>query len=93
MQVWKVLNVRNLYIVKTAKLLNNDEFMKLISNVRLGLSLGVIKGISYDILNEIAIKFQPFTLMQSSNCELSALQRDQKRAELINEKFGEVEIL
>ena len=84
---------RSVGILKTAKLLNNDEFMKLISNVRLGLSIGVVKGISYDILNEIAIKFQPFTLMQSSNSELSALQRDQKRAELINEKFGEVEIL
>lgn len=84
---------RSVGILKTAKLLNNDEFMKLISNVRLGLSIGVIKGISYDILNEIAIKYQPFTLMQSSNGELSAIQRDQKRAELINEKFSEVEIL
>ena len=48
---------------------------------------------SYDVLNEIVVKSQPFTLMQNSNCELSALQRDQKRAELINEKFGTIEIL
>ena len=80
-------------ILKTAKLLNNDEFMKLISNARLGLSIGLIKGVSYDVLNEIVVKSQPFTLMQNSNCELSALQRDQKRAELINEKFGKIEIL
>ena len=84
---------RSVGILKTAKLLNNDEFMKLISNARLGLSIGLIKGVSYDVLNEIVVKSQPFTLMQNSNCELSALQRDQKRAELINEKFGTIEIL
>ena len=84
---------RSVGILKTAKLLNNDEFMKLISNARLGLSIGLIKGGSYDVLNEIVVKSQPFTLMKNSNCELSALQRDQKRAELINEKFGKIEIL
>jgi protein arginine kinase len=84
---------RSVGILKTAKLLNNDESMNLISNVRLGLSMGLLKGISYDVLNEISTKSQPFTLMQTLNAELSNLQRDQKRAELMNEKFGTVEIL
>lgn len=84
---------RSVGILKTARLLNNDEFMKLISNVRLGLSIGLIKGITFDILNEIVIKLQPFVLMQNFGEKLSSLQRDQKRAELINKKFCEVEII
>ena len=84
---------RSVGILKTAKLLNNDEFMQLISNVRLGLSIGIIKGISYDILNEISIKSQPCTLMQSLNNEATSLQRDIKRAAMMNEKFNEVELL
>lgn len=84
---------RSVGILKTAKILNTDEFMKLISNVRLGLSIGIIKGISYDKLNQIIIKFQPFTLMKNLNEDLSSLQRDQKRAELINTEFSKVDIL
>ena len=65
-------------ILKSAKLLPNEEFMTLISKVRLGLAMGLLTGISYDILNEITIKAQPCTLMKDAPEELSALQRDQK---------------
>lgn len=84
---------RSVGILKTAKILNSEDFMRLISNVRLGLSIGIIKGISYDKINEITINTQPFMLMKASNSELSAMERDQKRASLINEKMSTVEIL
>lgn len=80
-------------ILKSAKLLPNEEFMTLISKVRLGLAMGLLTGISYDILNEITIKAQPCTLMKDAPEELSALQRDQKRAALLNERFGCVQLL
>lgn len=83
---------RSVGILKTAKLLNNDEFMKLISNVRLGMSIGLLDGISYDFINEITIKSQPFMLMKTLKVELSAIQRDQERAKLINEKFSGIKI-
>lgn len=84
---------RSVGILKTAKVLNNDEFMELISKVRLGFSIGLIKGISYDIINEITVKSQPFMLMQAAKEELTPLKIDQKRAELINEEFNKVEVL
>lgn len=84
---------RSVGILKTAKLLNNEDFMRLISNIRLGLSIGVIKGISYDTINEVTINAQPFMLIKAANSELSPLQRDKKRASLINEKMSTVEVL
>ena len=67
--------------------------MKLISKVRLGLSIGLIKGISYDVINETTIKSQPFMLMQAAKEELTPLKIDQKRAEIMNEEFNKVEVL
>lgn len=83
---------RSVGILKTAKLLNNNETTNLISNARLGLSIGLIDGISFETLNEISTNSQPFTLMQRENVDMSSLQRDQKRAALMNEKFKNVEI-
>ncbi len=84
---------RSVGVLKTAKVLNNDEFMKLISKVRLGLSIGVIKGISYDVINEITVKSQPFMIMQAAKEELTPIKIDQKRAKLMNEEFRKVEVL
>ncbi len=80
-------------ILKSAKLLSNDEFMMLISKVRLGLAMGLVTGISYDILNEITVRVQPCTLMKNTENALSAEQRDQKRAALLNEYFSCVQLM
>ena len=75
---------RSLGILRYAKLLNNDEFMKLISNVRLGISMGYIDHISYDQINTLMIEAQPATLMKQAGKNLSPMERDQKRAELVS---------
>ncbi len=76
---------RSLGILKTAKVLNNDEFMRLISNIRFGLSIGLIREISYDKINELIIKSQPYVMMKEAGEELNSMQRDQKRAKISNE--------
>lgn len=80
-------------VLKSAKLLSNEEFMTLISKVRIGLAMGLLTGISYDILNEITVKMQTYTLMKDAESELSVAQRDQKRAAALNECFGCVQLL
>lgn len=80
-------------VLKSAKLLSNEEFMTLISKVRIGLAMGLLTGISYDILNEITVKMQTYTLMKDAESELSVAQRDQKRATALNECFGCVQLL
>ena len=78
---------RSLGILLYAKLLNNDEFMKLISNVRLGISMGLIDHISYDQINTLMIEAQPATLMKHAGKNLSPSQRDQRRADLVHSQL------
>lgn len=79
---------RSLALLKSAKLMSNDEAMKLISNVRAGMFTGVIKNADYAMLNRLNEQIQPATLMTAEGKELSPQQRDIKRAEILNTEFG-----
>lgn len=79
---------RSLALLKSAKLMSNDEAMKLISNVRAGMFTGVIKNADYAMLNRLNEQIQPATLMTAEGKELSPQQRDIKRAEILNREFG-----
>ena len=76
---------RSLGILRGARVLNNDEFMKLVSNVRLGISLGVIDNISYDTINALLIEAQPATLMENAGKTMQPQERDVLRAKLVQE--------
>ena len=79
---------RSLGILLNAKMINNDEFMELISNIRLGIGIGEIKNISYDTINSLIVNCQPATLSLISNENLNGRQRDIKRASLIKETLS-----
>lgn len=79
---------RSLGILQGARLLSLEEFMHLISNVRLGISLGVIDNISYEQVNALLIKAQPATLMQQAGRKLSLTEQESKRAELVKQLLG-----
>lgn len=81
---------RSLALLKSAKLMSNDEAMKLISNVRAGMFTGVIKNADYAMLNRLNEQIQPATLMTAEGKELSPQQRDIKRAEILNTEFGRI---
>lgn len=81
---------RSLALLKSAKLMSNDEAMKLISNVRAGMFMGVIKNTDYAMLNRLNEQIQPATLMTAEGKELSPQQRDIKRAEILNREFGRI---
>ena len=49
-------------ILRHAFLLSSSEFISLYSDVRLGLSLGIISGISYEQLDELFVGVMPATL-------------------------------
>lgn len=79
---------RSYGVLKNARLISNDEFMKLISNVRLGISTKIIDDISYDLINDLIINVQPATLMLGFEDNLTPLQRDEKRAEIVRLAFN-----
>ena len=78
---------RSLGVLKNVRLISTNEFMKLISTVRLGISLGEINGISLDNVNSLIIKAQSAMLSKTAGQDLTAIEREQKRADLIRESL------
>lgn len=74
-------------ILKSARLLSNDECLRLLSNVRLGISIGEIKDITLDTVNELMTEMQPATLMANNGGRLTPEQRDELRAKLVSQRL------
>jgi len=74
---------RSFGILQYAKLLSNDECMKLLSNLRFGVELGLFENIDYDTINHLMTEVQPATLMKNIGKKLTAQERDQIRAEVV----------
>ena len=74
---------RSLGILRTARLLRGDEFMSLISNLRVGVSLNMIEGIPLDLISGLIGDAQPATIMAASGKEMEPAERDAARAALV----------
>lgn len=73
--------------LKNAKLLSSQECMKLLSDIRLGVDLGILDYIEIPVLNEIMIETQPASIQKYSEKKLSPEGRDILRAEYIKGKL------
>jgi protein arginine kinase len=78
---------RSFGILSTARTLSTDEFMSLISNVRLGATMKLI-DIGLETINELINEAQPSTLTASAGRNLDVRARDELRARLVREKLG-----
>jgi len=78
---------RSLGILQNARIMTNDEFMRLISNVRFGVAMGLIENISYDEINKLIIEAQPATLMLKSGKKFTPNERHIMRAQIVNDIF------
>ncbi len=67
-------------ILKYARMLDSQETMTLLSDVRLGVDLGLLQGISLKILNELLVLTQPGCLQYLKGTVLSSYERDLERA-------------
>lgn len=76
--------MRSFGTLKNAVIMSSKEGMSLISDLRFGVKLGIIKDISYEKINEIMYAILPATLTKNNNI-MSAAERDIKRAEVIKE--------
>lgn len=83
---------RSLGILKNAIILNSKEALDLISNVRMGVEMDIIKDISKNMLNELLIETQPATLNVKLGKQLSQKERDIERASLMRKYFNNNEI-
>ncbi len=79
---------RSLGVLRSAVLLNSKECLNLISNVRMGVEMGIIKDVDVQVLNSLLVETQPATLQLISNVKLSEKDRDFNRAKLVRKKLG-----
>jgi protein arginine kinase len=79
---------RSYGILSHAAIMDSKEAAQRLSDVRLGVDLGLLPNVSTHILNELMVMTQPGFLQQFAGTKLSADDRDVRRAQLIREKIG-----
>ncbi|MGY0693986.1 protein arginine kinase [Virgibacillus sp. FSP13] len=78
---------RSYGVLKYSRIIESKEAAICLSNVRLGIDLGLIENVSRNILNELMILTQPGFLQQYAKKNLTANERDVLRASLIRERL------
>ncbi|WP_446898036.1 protein arginine kinase [Clostridium sp. LBM24168] len=81
---------RALGILRYAELLSTNECLKLLSYIRLGVEMGIIKDISKAVLNSLLVEIQPATIQQNYDKILSSRERDFNRAKLVRNKLAKI---
>ncbi len=79
---------RSLGILKNARLITSNEAAQRLSEVRVGIDLGIISGLNGNIFNELMIAIQPGCLQRYAGKELSPEERDFYRASLIRDTIA-----
>jgi protein arginine kinase len=74
---------RSFGVLKNARIINSKEAMRLISEVRMGVGIGILSDISLTDLNEMLIKIQPIHLQDFSGKVMNPEERDIARADYI----------
>ncbi|PYZ95684.1 protein arginine kinase [Alteribacter lacisalsi] len=78
---------RSYGILANSRIIESKEATKRLSDLRLGIDMGLIKDVEGNILNELMILTQPGFLQQYAGEILSPEQRDQRRARLIRDRL------
>lgn len=78
---------RSFGILKSAYVISSQETVELLSMLRLGCDLNMIKDIDLRAINELFIITQPAHLQKRENKKLTQAERDVKRAELIRNRL------
>ncbi len=78
---------RSLGILRNARLITSSEAAQRLSEVRVGIDLGVIKELSPVVFNELIIATQPGCLQKFAGESLHPRERDFIRAQVIREKL------
>lgn len=79
---------RSCGILLYARLINNEEAMSLLSNIRLGIATKTVDEVPFEVIDRLLIDIQPATLMCKEGKRLSPQERDALRAELISQTLN-----
>lgn len=75
-----------------ARVMTSQEALKNISDFRLGIELGVIKGLNYERINELVVLTRTAFIIKKAGAQLNARERDVLRADIIREQLSDIKI-
>jgi len=78
---------RSYGMLKAARMITSEEILQLLSQVRMGVNLGLINDIEMKTLNELLILTLPGHLQKLQGCELDSTQRNIIRASYIRKRL------
>ncbi len=79
---------RSYGILTNSRIMNSKEALKLLSDVRLGIDLGIIENVEVETINTLMLEIQSGMLQKIYGRNLSSSDRDKKRAHLIRNKIN-----
>ncbi len=74
-------------LLTNARLITSEEAILLLSDLRLGVQMELIKGIDIKTLNQLMVLTRPEYLQKLADKEITLYERNRKRAELIRERL------
>ncbi|MCL5059018.1 MAG: protein arginine kinase [Actinobacteria bacterium] len=75
-------------LLSHARIMSSEEAVRLLSDLRLGVSLKLIDIIPANLITELMVMIRPAFLVKKAGKEISPFTRDVVRANLIREKMG-----
>lgn len=73
---------RSAALLKSARIMTQQECLRCLSYVRMGVALGMLKGVSLNELNSLWVQIQPATLTVAAGREMRPQERDMERAKI-----------
>ncbi|MGI6547239.1 MAG: protein arginine kinase [Bacillota bacterium] len=74
-------------ILGNSHVISSEEAVRLLSDVRLGIDLGFITGLPASVFDQLLVQTRPGYLQVLAGQELDALERDVRRAQLLQSKL------
>ncbi len=78
-------------VLTNARILNTQETLQLISDVRLGVDMKLLPNLDQRHLNKLMVYIQPAFLQISAGKEMTSLERDVYRAQVVRKLIGKHE--
>lgn len=79
-------------LLKSARTISSEETMHLLSSVRMGVNLGLIKNLEIPVINELFIQTQPAHLQKLRKEHLESAERNIERAAHLRNRLSDGEI-
>ncbi|KYH31402.1 protein arginine kinase [Neomoorella mulderi] len=72
-------------VLTNARILTSQEALQLLSDVRLGVEMKILRGLDQRLINQLMVRIQPAYLQFTAGKEMTPFERDVRRAAMVRE--------